>query len=46
VSPAPAQRVAERELVVASEAAYRRMMADWLRTRKVGAGAANGARLT
>lgn len=46
VSPAPAQRVAERELVLASEAAYRQMMADWQRTRRVGAGAATGARLT
>ena len=44
--PGVAQRVAERELVLASEAAYRRMMADWQRTRKVGAGAATGARLT
>ncbi|WP_217913990.1 IS110 family transposase [Miltoncostaea marina] len=41
--PGPAQRAAEREVALGAEAAYRRMIADWGRTR--GAGATTGERL-
>ena len=43
--PGPAQRAAEWEVALASEAAYRQMMADWTRRPGVGAGAATGERL-
>lgn len=43
--PTQAQRDAEREVVLAAQAAYQQMTTDWQRSRPAGVGATTGARL-
>lgn len=41
----PQTQAAERAVAQQAETAYRRLVADWISTKKQGAGAANGARM-
>ncbi len=46
VAATAAERQLERELAVQAEVAYERLVKDWVPSRKTGAGAASGARIS